>query len=129
MFVGDIVEANGKTWKENNLEIKHNIPLGKLVEINWENGEYNGVRLFVVSHGRDCDGTPLYGLSFDKNAGTDLLETEREIEALQNDHSGAEHSALMLRIAYSNKVQNLGRILDGISEESLTVISEVANVE
>ena len=53
----DIVEKNGKTVRENNLEIQHKIPLNSLVELN------NGVRLFVVVHTRDCDGTPLYVLN------------------------------------------------------------------
>ena len=35
------------------------IPIGTLVELD------NGVRLFVVYHGRDCDQTPLYYLSYD----------------------------------------------------------------
>ena len=28
VFVGDIVEGNGKTVKENNLALKHNVPIG-----------------------------------------------------------------------------------------------------
>lgn len=48
----------GKTIKEVNLEKNHNIPIGALVEI-----KSNGVRMFVVKHTRDCDGTPLYSLS------------------------------------------------------------------
>lgn len=55
----------GKTFREENMEKTHNIPLGSLVEVILD-GERNGLRLFVVQHGRDCDGTPLYGLSFDK---------------------------------------------------------------
>lgn len=55
-FVGDIVEENGKTVKENNLEKVHKFPHGMLVEL--ESGE----RLYVCDHARDCDGTPLYGL-------------------------------------------------------------------
>jgi len=48
----------GKTIGEVNLEKKHNIPEGSLVEI-----KKTGVRLFVVLCARDCDGTPLYWLS------------------------------------------------------------------
>lgn len=67
--VGDIVEANGKTWRENNLAIPHNIPLGAIVETDFECGGAWGVSFkgtgtfYVVLHHRDCDGTPLYGLS------------------------------------------------------------------
>jgi hypothetical protein len=61
IFIHDLIEENGKTIKENNLELKHNIPVGTLVEvINIE--KYKGVRLYVVFHARDCDGTPLYCL-------------------------------------------------------------------
>lgn len=63
--------TSGKTFREENLEMNHNIPLGTLVEIECDD-EYtempkNGLRLFVVSHDRDCDGTPLYSLSFNKD--------------------------------------------------------------
>ena len=61
----------GKTYREENNERIHNIPLGSLVEIDFDDryleSPKNGLRLFVVSHDRDCDGTPLYSLSFDKN--------------------------------------------------------------
>ena len=64
IFVSDIVESNGKTNKENNLSTQHTIPLNTLVEISYDS-EYednsektSGLRLFVVNHSRDCDGTP-----------------------------------------------------------------------
>jgi len=66
---GDIVEENGKTIRENNQEKVHNIPVGTLVEVeysSWFGGgacERVQARLWVHSHGRDCDGTPLYVLS------------------------------------------------------------------
>ena len=68
-MIHDIVEANGKTIKENNLAIMHNIPIGTLVEAEWQEWLSKGAcwsvkaRLWVVAHGRDCDGTPLYSLS------------------------------------------------------------------
>lgn len=63
IVVHDIVEENGKTIKENNLERTHAIPLGALVE-TYSESEYGweGIRLFVTKHTRDCDGTPLYSL-------------------------------------------------------------------
>jgi hypothetical protein len=64
ILISDMVEANGKTVRENNLEKGHTIPLGSLVECNSESGDYEweGIRLYVVKHSRDCDGGPLYDL-------------------------------------------------------------------
>lgn len=67
--VADIVEDNGKTIRENNLEKIHDIPIGTLVEVKFNEWHGDGAcekvhaRLWVVSHDRDCDGTPLYSLS------------------------------------------------------------------
>lgn len=66
IFVSDIVEANGKTVRENNMAIEHKIPLGTLVEVKYDTWFGGGAcervhaRLWVVGHTRDCDGTPLY---------------------------------------------------------------------
>ena len=57
----------GLTIKQENLRQQHDIPLDTLVEINCDYSEYHGLRLFVARHERDCDGTPLYGLSFEKH--------------------------------------------------------------
>jgi len=57
----------GKTWKKKNLEITHKISLWSLVEINYEDAPNKGVRLLVCKHTRDCDGTPLYSLTWDRN--------------------------------------------------------------
>jgi hypothetical protein len=67
--IHDIKEANGKTIKENNLEKKHKIAIGSLVEVKYKRWHGEGAceivyaRLWVHSHDRDCDGTPLYSLS------------------------------------------------------------------
>lgn len=59
----------GKTWKEENLELQHNIPIGSLVEVKFDRWLGGGAcmkvhaRLWVAKHTRDCDGTPLYSLS------------------------------------------------------------------
>jgi len=72
-FIHNIIQENGKTTRQNNLEINHNIPIGTLVEMkNWEIGEGGScikyhARLWVVEHRRDCDGTPLYVLSIYKD--------------------------------------------------------------
>lgn len=71
--VYNLVEKNGKTMRENNLEKSHDIPLYSLVEIVTDD-ENNGLRLFVVKHSRDCDGEPLYDLSFEKEAQKELDE-------------------------------------------------------
>lgn len=65
IFVGDLVEANGKTVRENNLAKQHKIPIGTLVELHSgedDDWEYEGMRMYVCGYSRDCDGTPLYGL-------------------------------------------------------------------
>jgi hypothetical protein len=66
MSISDVVEANGKTVRQNNLEIKHKIPLDTLVEVNCDYHDSHGVRGYIASHDRDCDGTPLYSLAWKK---------------------------------------------------------------
>lgn len=67
--VSDIVEKNGNTIRENNWERSHDVPLGTLVEVKYSHWLKDGAclraeaRLWVVSHDRDCDGTPLYSLA------------------------------------------------------------------
>lgn len=51
-------DPQGRTYREVNAEKRHAIPIGALVEVA-ETGE----RLYVMTHGRDCDQTPLYGLT------------------------------------------------------------------
>lgn len=63
----NMVEANGKTIKQNNMEKTHNIQKGTLVETE------EGLRLWVTYYGRDCDGTPLYWLSFEQEINQDNL--------------------------------------------------------
>lgn len=59
----------GKTYRQENLERQHQIPVGSLVEVKFRQWFGNGAcwkvhaRLWVVQHTRDCDGTPLYSLS------------------------------------------------------------------
>ncbi len=66
--VSDMVEGNGRTVRENNMAILHNIPVGTLVEVKYDTWHGNGAcskihaRLWVIWHTRDCDGTPLYTL-------------------------------------------------------------------
>lgn len=86
IVVHDIVEENGKTVKENNLAKQHLIPLGTLVEITYENefeepeDRVKGLRLFVVNHSRDCDGTPLYDLSLDLKAHEQNAKYKQQLQ-------------------------------------------------
>lgn len=69
IMIHDLVEANGRTIRENNREKPHNIPLGTLVEVKFDAWFGEGgcwkvhARMWVVLQGRDCDGTPLYSIS------------------------------------------------------------------
>lgn len=70
LHVADLVNPkSGKTYREENAEKAHSIPIGSLVELK------SGVRLFVVYHGRDCDQTPLYYMAIDPED----IELESEI--------------------------------------------------
>lgn len=93
LSLSDRIEENGKTVKENNLTIPHKIPIGALVEVcNLDEGykHHEGVRLFVVYHQRDCDGTPLYCLSDNPD------DTIKEREGFSNDgwHNGYPEDCL-----------------------------------
>lgn len=59
-----IVEEDGTTRKERNMKLQHEIPLLTMVEIKSGGTAQEGLRLFVQGFTRDCDGTPLYNLSF-----------------------------------------------------------------
>ncbi len=65
----DLKLKDGRTIREHNMELKHNIPIGALVEVKFDAWFGGGAcwkvhaRLWVVRHDRDCDGTPLYLLS------------------------------------------------------------------
>ena len=75
----------GRTYKEGNLAQPHSIPIGALVEFapnedfiveDAEAGldlDQRGIRLHVIAHTRDCDGSPLYvlGIMGDRWTGLD----------------------------------------------------------
>lgn len=70
MFIHQLIDPEtGKTYKEGNLKLQHNIPIGTLVEVKFDEWFGEGAcwrvegRLWVVAHSRDCDGTPLYVVS------------------------------------------------------------------
>lgn len=80
-------DAEGRSYRQVNATKTHKYPIGALVEFN------HGPRLWVVYHGRDCDQTPLYCLSFDPH------DTQKESDNFYNRNW-----------------------VTGISEESLTFI-------
>jgi hypothetical protein len=64
----DPADPLGRSYREVNRARAHAIPVGALVEIRSDPecpSAMAGVRLFVVMHSRDCDGTPLYELCAD----------------------------------------------------------------
>ena len=122
VMVYNLKDKDGKTLKEKNLERKHNIPLKALVEIHEEDycgaedeEDCNGLRLFVVQHSRDCDGTPLYSLSFDKVVGDKLVGIDNDI-ACEGKWSEDYQILNWCRQRY------LGALLTGFPEECLKVI-------
>lgn len=122
--VSDIVESNGKTNKENNLSTQHTIPLRTLVEISYDS-EYeddsenkSGLRLFVVNHSRDCDGTPLYNLSFDLTAYTEWYKLNEKVKS--ENYLDSMDQALTKAIWW----QTGGKILRHYSADSLKVIGK-----
>lgn len=95
LFVHDLVEANGLTIKQNNLAKSHAIPLKTFVEINCEDDESHGCRGFVVEHQRDCDGTPLYGLSFTPSTVDDLIEVDDATKGLDMSVCGVVRAEII----------------------------------
>ena len=69
MVYNQVNPATGRTYREDNLARKHGIPIGTLVEVQFDTWFGGGAcwkvhaRLWVVKHTRDCDGTPLYSLN------------------------------------------------------------------
>ena len=117
VIVHDYVEGNGLSIRENNLNREHTIPLGSIVEVVYDDRDEDedtqtfGLRLFVVNHSRDCDGTPLYDLSFSRAAFKDhqeLVEAEK----------GGDRLAVLLRW------QAGGRLLRHYSADCLKVIPQ-----
>jgi len=57
--VADMVDpVTGLTYRQINNAKKHKFQVGQLVELE------SGARLFVAKQTRDCDGTPLYSLTY-----------------------------------------------------------------
>lgn len=101
----DIIETNGKSRFENNMELVHSIPIGALVEVNIENSKYDKIRLYVVHYSRDCDGTPLYGLGY------------KNLKYFEDTPESTSFERNIFR--YVN-----AKIYDGFSKECLKIIKE-----
>jgi hypothetical protein len=72
VFMKDIIEENGKTIYENNMDRKHKFPVGTRVYFEHETITTCGPKfekgIFeIYSQDRDCDGTPLYSLISESN--------------------------------------------------------------
>jgi hypothetical protein len=106
----DVKNADGVSEKELNLKKTHKIPLGSLVEISCDYVEEHGCRLFVVNHSRDCDGTPLYDLSFDVNAQKRLTEIEDDLRKERDNYA----------VLMSHMIR--GMIVRHFSEDSLILV-------
>jgi len=127
--IKDITENNGKTVKENNLEIKHNIPIGSLVEVKYDEWGGDGscikihARLWVVKHTRDCDGEPLYSLC---KSPLHKMDTKNEhiIYFKEPDYSDKD---LVLKNDIS--VSIIYNIVSGIGEKQLTVIKVTQDIK
>lgn len=121
--VADIVEANGKTVRENNMELQHKIPLDSLVEVKYDKWHGNGAsekihaRLYVVQHSRDCDGTPMYTLSGWKHESINSLLSEYGAPIMEKSSSDK-----------LSKIADMFKFVAGFSEESLTVIEVTPDI-
>lgn len=126
--VGDIVMSNGKTWRQQNMEKVHNIPRGTLVEISYGEDSYakndpeskEGLRLFVCGHTRDCDGSPLYDLSHNRNATDEFQELRKKIEEKSwLETPDDPYAEGLIRWSYFRVG---GQIISGMDESSLKII-------
>lgn len=96
--IADIVNPEtGKTFRQENEEMTHNIPIGTLVDVKTEDGDT--LRLYVVDQIRDFDGSPLYALSFDKNWSENMFGPEyRHMAMARCDFGYPEESLTIINI-------------------------------
>lgn len=113
-----IVGEDGLTDKQRNTSKQHTIPLYTLVEIGGDTTS-NGIRLYVQGYGRDCDGTPLYNLTFDHEiVGKDFSnESLRRIRDTQDQYT--HYFAII----------DSGKIVSNYSADSLTIIKTADEVK
>jgi hypothetical protein len=120
--VHDIVEKNGKSVLQNNLERSHTIPLGSLVDVKYSTWHGEGAcekvhaHLWVVRHDRDCDGTPLYTLSQFKNPTLTIEEMKEYVMDFASNRTVPTYFSLLF------KAKQFATLVTGISEAELTVL-------
>ena len=100
----------GLTYRQENNARQHLYAINSLVEPEDE----GGVRLFVVEHTRDCDGTPLYNLSY---VPAVKIPTKKDYKG----DPASNYEELFFR-GHDNGFR-AGLISSGYSEESLKLIS------
>jgi hypothetical protein len=129
--VADIIEENGKTIRQNNQEKTHDIPIGTLVEVKYDKWFGRGscvkthARLWVWSHDRDCDGTPLYSLSPNSH---DLWEGVKIVLPPGFWGDGSKW-AVKTSIKDSIAKNMLNNVESGFSREQLTPIEVTKEIE
>jgi hypothetical protein len=101
-FVHDLIDpGTGISYKEGNLKKTHNIPLRTLVEVVNTDPEYHhqseGLRVYVVEHERDADGTPMYSLSIIKD-WEPYTGSNEVVEMYRNGQVDRGYSENMLKV-------------------------------
>lgn len=64
-----INKKTGRSYKEDNLLLKHKFNIGDLVELKPE-----GLRLYIASQDRDCDKSLLYSLTINIDEYNDAIK-------------------------------------------------------
>lgn len=124
MFVGDMINPEtGKTWKDENLEKGHNLPLGCLVRVK-DTDRYNdggGLVLYVARHSRDCDGSPLYSLTHDvRYVGYEFKD---------NEYFDRIRDGLLRTLAIYTETLAKGAMRAGFDEDSLEFVRDMNDYE
>ncbi len=108
IVVHKIVGEDGLTDKERNNAIQHLYPVFTMVEIKLDDEDRveNGLRLYVHSHTRDFDGTPLYNLTAD-------------IEAIKSPCTQEPLRTLTCPYERYFATMDIGKIVSGYSESCM----------
>jgi hypothetical protein len=79
--IADIVNPlTGLTYRQENAKLVHEIPIGTFVK-----SVHNGICGWIASHDRDCDKTPLYGLTLNESS-VGMIKKEKPIPYSDVDH-------------------------------------------
>lgn len=107
-----LVEENGKTIRQNNMQIKHGFAVNDRVRFfhdQWD--QY--ILAYVAILSRDCDGEPLYVLVPDRNKVERIQECERIIS---NKYSSDEDKQ------FANFERMTTTIFSGYTAQSLELV-------